>query len=139
MRKFLIAIIAVALMGLGITSAYADGDGSCAVSGSTVTFHVNEDPAEGGVSYISIKSLVQLDTASTGPEHTRARLFYADGDEALNNPVYAYSSPVDGDGYWNYRIDAYFYYPYPVLYIDHVHMNIEKYNSTSRCYDDVYI
>ena len=140
-RKITAVLLTTTLLAVGIGSASADGSGSCSISGGTVSAHVNEDPAEGDVSYISIASPVRLDD-STASDKTRARFFYEYGYqyEVFTNPKYAYSSPVDGDGYWNYRIDVYYRaYGYTELYIGHVHLNIEKYGSTSECYMDVYI
>jgi hypothetical protein len=140
MRKWIIGLITLALLGVGITSAYADGDGSCSISGGTVLIHVNEDPYEGSVSYISIASPVRLDD-STAADKTRVRLYWEDnGTELYVGPYYAFSSPVDGDGYWNYRINVYWNsYNEAELRVGFVHMNIEKYGSTSECWDDISI
>lgn len=144
MRKIIVALLTMVLLAIGIGDASADGNGSCVLNGGTVNIHVNEwNNSEGSVSYISIASPVRLDDV-TAADKTRARFYYEaypyQQETLYTGTRYAYSAPVDGNGYWNYRIDVYYNaYNNPELRIGHVHINAEKYNSSSECYDDIYI
>ena len=137
MRKFTIGVVIVLVAVFGFARpAAADGQGTCSLVGGLVKMNVKETPNEGSVKYVSIASPVQLDVGAGGSEvHT-----YYESDGAWGQGKYIYSSPVDGDGYWNYRADFNWDSQNITLFrIGYVFFNIQKYGSTNYCTDSVHI
>lgn len=133
MGRFLTALLAT--LGLIITAqpAYAaNNPGSCSLPGGVVQINVKEQPGEGDVDYISISSPVQLDVSG---DRTRATSYITPDYSWPILTDYAFSAPVDGDGFWNYRVEV----DHTDGWIQHVYVTIEKYGSSSECGTNIYI
>ena len=131
MRKFTIGIVIalVAVFGFARPAA-ADAQASCSLAGGgAVKMNVKETPSEGSVKYVSIASTVQLDAGAGG---TEVHIYFLLGGDWADSR-WIYSSPVDGDGYWNYRADFNWIPSSSAWEIGNVWFTIKKYGSTSSC------
>lgn len=140
MRKFVTALLAtlamivVALMPVPDATARAlsvqNNPGSCSISGQVAYFNWREDPQEGGVKYISIRSEVRLNLA------TSAHIY--NNDDVGFGTYTAVSSPVPDDGFWNYRINVNWVPASAFGVIDRIYMTADKYGSSLVCHTNIY-
>lgn len=140
-RSLTIAVTVLGMiLGLALPASATNNPGSCTLSGGTVKMNVKEQPGEGEVDYVSLASPVRLNVGQEPEGSTRAWI-YSSGD--YSEPIlgaYAYSAPVDGDGYWNYRIDFRWRTAGEEQFqVEHVWVHPEQYGSNSQCSDNIYI
>ena len=135
-RRVASVVVMASAVVLGFAApAFADGSGTCTISGGTVRMNVRETPGEGSVKYVSVASPVQL---NVGTDQSRADTYF-ESDGTWAQGKWLYSSPVDGDGYWNYRADFNWEAASSLSIIERVRFGIEQYGSTSSCHTNVYI
>lgn len=141
MRKILVLLATLALIFGSAVQANADGSGTCTISGGTVHINVKELPGNGDVKYISIASPVRLNVLGEGSDITRSQLYVSPDYSQPVFPSYAgaYSSPVDGDGFFNYRIDYNYVHGGASSLIQHARVQIEQWSNTSECFTNIYI
>lgn len=146
MKRFIVALVVACLGIVGFTASAAQAvanPGSCTLgTHGVVTWNVNESPSEGSVTYISLKSPVRLNIGAFTSSNTRYYAYKNDGASTATrgNGIF-YSSPIDGDGYWNYRADPDYNatgFGYDIQ-IGRIYIVVNHYGTTASCASSTYI
>jgi hypothetical protein len=132
-----VGIIATALVGLvGISPAQAalNGNGSCSLgSGGTAYVFVREFPAEGDLSYVDLDSSSQVDVT-----YSYDQPWIIGGTEVLATGHF-FASPVDGDGFWNYKDNWNWDAVSTDSQVTKVKVHVNQVGSSNTCNVTVYI
>jgi hypothetical protein len=135
MRKrilaFLVTVLAVAGVMLA-SPAQANGSGWCDYGPGDAYGFSKEFPLEGDLSYVAVDANHQLSvTLSTDTP------YYNGGNTPITTGHF-FSSPIDGDGLWNYRDNWNWDATGAYGQVQRIDVFVRQYNTTNSCRFSMY-